>query len=656
MKYYLSFILFIVVSFWTDSLCQTSNDSTETDLEELLSKEVIQNKYVESAAKYKQLSYESPYSLDIITSEEIERYGYTTFSDIMLSLGGMYLSNDLNYEYIGISGLGVPTDYNSRIQILIDGHQLSDNVYNSNLLNELLFDLKNIERVEVIKGPGSVLYGGNAMLGIINIVPKKSKEPASLVVKGETGSFNLRNAAGIFSYNDGDNFNLNLSLNYWQNNGRDFYFSQYDNQETNNGIVENLDGEKKYGFYSSMKYKELEVSGMLSYRRKDVPNMPYGVDFGTNSPTIDIFSFAEAKLEHNISYNQILTTRVYYDQYYFKGSYIYSGISNWDSDNSKSAGADIGYLWDVFTNNRITAGLELVRVFTADYIYRDKNSIYSKFDFAFNKYAFYLQNEYNFNKYLTCFLALRYDNYQRTGDKLTPRITFIISPDNYNTIRLLWGTSFRMPTLYEKYNNDFSSGYKMNLDLQPEEISTFEINWNNRTLNNIIINAGVFFNRISDFITTAESPEDGLTFYTNSGRINVAGIKLEANLALDEKSGGYLRYAWQKGKDNNNQDLINSPDNLLKAGFYRNIYNINASFEYIFETSRLTYQNIKTKIINYAALSLNNSSIINGFGLSLRINNLFNNTIQYPGGKEHIEALFTMPGRSYVFSVSYELF
>jgi iron complex outermembrane receptor protein len=655
MKYSLTIILFTLL-LPTKIFCQEDNDSTKTGLEELLNKQVTQNEYVESASKYNQLFYESPYSLDVITNKDIEQYGYTTFSDIISSLGGMYLSNDLNYEYIGISGLGVPTDYNSRIQVLIDGHQLSDQVYNSNLLNELSFDVRNIDRIEVIKGPGSVLYGGNAMLGIINIIPKKGKNAPAATIKGGTGSYNLRQISGAFNYKNKNNLNLHLSLNYSQNNGRDFYFSNYDKRETNNGIVQNLDGEKKYGFYTSIKYKSLEITGMSSFRRKDVPNIPYSVDFGSNSPTTDVFSFAEIKSKNNISYDKTLTTRVFYDQYYFKGSYIYSGLSYWDTDDSKSAGAEVNFLWDILPNNRITAGIEYTKVFTANYLYRDVSSISSKFDFSFNKYASYIQDEFNINKYLTFYFALRYDDYGKTGDKLTPRVTFIISPDNYNTIRVLWGTSFRMPTLYEKYNEDYSSGYRMNPNLKPEDISTFEINWNNRILEHLTFNTGAFYNRINNFIDLTKSPDDSLSFFSNSERINIAGIKFEANLAFDENTNAYLRYAWQKGKNRNGSELVNSPDNLLKAGIFKEIYKTNASIEYVFETSRLTYKNSRTRAINYAALSISNSNIIYGFRLALRINNLFNKTIQYPGGQEHLETLFTMPGRNYIFSASYELF
>jgi outer membrane cobalamin receptor len=493
------------------------------------------------------------------------------------------------------------------------------------------------------------------MFGVINIIPKKGPNLTPLRLSGGYGSFNTKFASGAISLNSSNAFNASINLYYSKTDGRDFYFSEYDSPDNKNGHVDNLDGERKYGFYSSIRHKNLEISGMSSFRGKDVPSAPYEVDFGTNSPTTDIFNFAEAKYSYNISYDELLTARLYYDQYYFHGSYIYNGSSEWDKDNSKSLGSEIQYLWDISTNNRIIAGAEFKKIFTADYTSWDATHILSNFNFSFNKYALYFQDEYHFNKYFGCYLALRYDDYVKTGNKITPRITLVSSPDAYNTIKILWGTSFRMPTLFEKYYEAIESGYKMNPGLKTEDISTFEITWNNRYLNWIIYNSGLFYSHINNFINTSVSSEDNMTYYSNNGSINISGIKLDASITINATTGGYLRYAWQNSKDSEGNEVVNSPENLLKAGFYHSISYINASLEYIYEDSRLTYSNVRTKSFHLASLSLNNNKPYMGFTFSLKLNNLFNAAIQSPGGREHLQSYFIMPGRNYTFIINYEL-
>src|SRR5207248_652840 len=90
--------------------------STGRDYEHLLSS---------TAAKYDQELANTPASVTVITSEEIERYGWTTLDQALQSVPGFYLTNDRNYTYLGVRGIGRPTDYNSRILLLLDGHMVN---------------------------------------------------------------------------------------------------------------------------------------------------------------------------------------------------------------------------------------------------------------------------------------------------------------------------------------------------------------------------------------------------------------------------------------------------------------------------------------------------------------------------------------------------
>jgi len=153
-------------------------------LEELLNIEIC------TAAKCEQRIMEAPSSVTIITSEDIERYGYQTLEDVLKSIGGFYVSNDRNYGYVGVRGFSRPTDYNNRILLLLNGHTLNDRVYGSAFIDATVgIDLSHIERIEIVRGPGSALYGTSAMFAVMNIITKPGADVDGLKLSIETGSY-----------------------------------------------------------------------------------------------------------------------------------------------------------------------------------------------------------------------------------------------------------------------------------------------------------------------------------------------------------------------------------------------------------------------------------------------------------------------------------
>ena len=146
----------------------------ETDLQ-FFSLDSLLNVKISAAAKYEQTISEAPASVTIITSEDIERYGYRTFDELLASVRGFYTRNDRTYTRIGVRGFSRPSDYNNRILLLINGLTINESLYGAVFLgSELGMNLDIIDRVEIVRGPGSALYGTGAMLAVINIITKKN--------------------------------------------------------------------------------------------------------------------------------------------------------------------------------------------------------------------------------------------------------------------------------------------------------------------------------------------------------------------------------------------------------------------------------------------------------------------------------------------------
>src|SRR5882672_8310842 len=108
---------------------------------------------VYGASKYEQNISQAPSSVSIVTSDEIKKQGHRTLAEVLRSVRGLFITDDRAYSYLGIRGFGRPSDYNSRVLLLVDGHRMNDNIFDSVLLGtEGVIDIELIERVEIIRG------------------------------------------------------------------------------------------------------------------------------------------------------------------------------------------------------------------------------------------------------------------------------------------------------------------------------------------------------------------------------------------------------------------------------------------------------------------------------------------------------------------------
>ena len=133
------------------------------------------NIQVYSASKSVQSVSDAPASVTVVTADEIQKYGYRTLADILRDVRGFYVTYDRDYSYVGVRGFGRLGDWNSHILLLVDGHRINDNVLGQAMIGtEFPVDVDLIERVEIVRGPSSSLYGAEAFLAVINVITRKA--------------------------------------------------------------------------------------------------------------------------------------------------------------------------------------------------------------------------------------------------------------------------------------------------------------------------------------------------------------------------------------------------------------------------------------------------------------------------------------------------
>ena len=163
-----------------------SGDFAEMDLEALLATPVV-----EAASRRQQSIYDAPASVTLVTAEEIQASGATNLAEIMRLVPGMHvLQGGANFFSVGLRG--VTGLLNNRVLMLVDGRNISDRLNGYNPWGALSVGAADIARIEIIRGPGSTLYGADALSGVINIITKKPQEWQGL--SGQTwGSLGMLN-------------------------------------------------------------------------------------------------------------------------------------------------------------------------------------------------------------------------------------------------------------------------------------------------------------------------------------------------------------------------------------------------------------------------------------------------------------------------------
>ncbi len=232
--------------------------------------------------------------MSIVTAEDIQRNGYRTLKDILNSVRGFYVSYDRVYSFTGTRGINRPGDFGGRMLITVDGHRMNDPIYDSALSGtEGFMDADMIDRVEIIRGPGSSLYGNNAVLGVVNIITRRGRSVNWGEIFTSTSSFGTY--IGRFTvghvFTNSLEFIVSGTLRDSAGHHR-LGFSEWSN--INNGIAEDLDHDHGNHFFSSLRYGPLTLSGGYSDRRKEVPSAAVGVVFN-EQPAIyhDERAFAE---------------------------------------------------------------------------------------------------------------------------------------------------------------------------------------------------------------------------------------------------------------------------------------------------------------------------------------------------------------------------
>jgi iron complex outermembrane receptor protein len=636
------------------------------DREELmdLSLEELLTIPVQGASRYAQDTREAPSAVTVVTAAEIRRYGWRTVGEILDSIRGVSMTRDRLYGYAGVRGFPVVGDYNTRVPVLIDGAPVYDGIYNQAFFEEAaLLDVDWIERLEWIPGPGSSLYGGNALFGIVNII---TRDGASLpgtragLRAGERGS---RGGLASFGHRDKGQ-DLFLAASAQRLHGEPPYIREFDTPEQNNGRAE-FDTDENQRVFAKYRSGGWLIEGAFADRQRQPPTAPFDSLFNDPRARIrDRTAMASAGYESAIADEWTLLGRLSY------GSYDYTADLPFAADPGSVMNRDAGYSnWWVaewraldtrIAGHKFVYGIEYRDDFRADQRNRllgtDTVLLDERHDFR--RYGVYAQDEFRIRDDLIFNGGLRYDNHSEADDALSPRAALIYLPSPGHTTKLIGGTAYRTPNPYERFYSIAADGDAVGVEnaLPDEEIRSLELNHEWRVTPRTRFLGGLFQNDVRHHVRQTTDPLTGASSARSFSGIRAHGAEFEFEHQFGNDARLHASYTWQDAEDKDSGDTpMNSPKHLLKLRASQPLpwRDSELAFELNYVSERL--DRTGDSVPSYAVANLIYTvRPVRGLDLRLGVYNLFDEDYADPvNGSDYTQLVIPRDGRGVLATLIY---
>lgn len=526
---------------------------------------------------------DAPSVVSIITAEDIRRMGARDLRDALRHVPGFELSvRTFAYPEFGLRG--VITENTEKILVLLDGLPVNEHLEGSGTIVFGDFPLDNIERIEIIRGPGSALYGTNAFVGVISLISKPSSAALELSLRG--GSFNTYEGS-LRSHSNWGELRLTSYLNFLTTDGDRQRIEQDAVQVrdappwfaglnraislagTDRGFTDNH--RRKLTAQFHLDYNDLAVRALFVDARKgEYIGALYTVnEHSQGHPTmyqLDAaypFQVNEAwKLEPRVFGRRYVADNLhntfppgYREPDGQGGTTVYTrGVYDLNGATQRDVGAEFKSTWVPSDRHTIVAGLSYETQSLYDLVNRRNfpdSGPERQFDLPEiirgeperRLHTAYVQDQWQALDRVTVTAGLRMDNYSDAGRSITPRFAMVYRPTDALSLKALYGEAFRAPTFVESYLYAFNGFVHGDENNKPETIKTSELVAIYRFGERALWQVNLYRNQIDNLLRLLPAADGTIAYQNVSAETTVNGIESELRIDFNRQWSGFANYS-----------------------------------------------------------------------------------------------------------------
>lgn len=603
---------------------------------------------VVTASRVPTQKVDTPADISVITKEEIADQNYASASDALRAIPGVnVLGSGAKGSSMGQDKILLNGD--ERVLVLVDGRRM--NLGSSgNSSADWLPPVNAIERIEVLKGGGSALYGTDAVGGVINVIMKKGSDIGNHVtVKAAGGSWNAEQYAISASGSTDSGLGLIVSATkerrgeykFKNANGKSQLLKNSGYDDT--GVIVKLDQKVGEDNRIGVNFEHINAEG----------GSPFGYSgFGNTDSHKRISNNVALRYDWNESSDERGYVQVYKN---YQHAHFRSPVASRQSNFTDSTiGLEAQQNFKFSDTDELTVGLEYYKT-TVDNtaLYNGERDINNKAIFAENRWEFAPSWQLN--------TGLRYDHHSKYGSEVTPKVALNKKFDENSNVYLSWGRVFNAPTTDDLFWHQVDSSQWGTFytygdpNLKPEKGYVWTFGGNTKLNEKTSLSANVFYSKITDAIDWDYTSVPNYTLAVNVNKEKRRGLELSLNHDFDDNLSAYASYTYVQVKQDKGKgftkDLTTKP-NIYRAGLkYKN-----ADWLFTLNANAVTGQSEKNFVdSSYFTLDLgaqykindNAKLFINGYNLTNA------RYAEFGGLYKNGEAKYPMAGRSFIIGAEY---
>ena len=535
---------------------------------------------VEAASLHTQTLDEAPASVTVIGHAEIRAHGYRTLGEALASVRGFFMTNDHMYEYAGVRGFSLPGDFNTRFLVMINGHAMTENIYSSNSFfgQDFGLDMDLVERIEIVRGPSSALYGSNGIFATINIVTVAPVDFARGYGSIEAGSFGEKKALAAGSFYFGKGANLLLSASVVNNTGQSYSFPDMAAPAFGPGNATGMDGERAYHTFANLTWHNWSITAYFNARAKNPP-VAWAYDANTflsrGNHVMDSRNFVNAAYTRTLK-GGTLRWQLSYDNYRYQDRFDtvpdpYSASAPLTDHRSYADGdwlsSRLTYQFSAGVLGSLTAGLDAsldLRNLQYDRENWPQPLELLRINRPDRNAAIFLQEEKRLSARWKLDLGVRLDQSRYYSRFISPRVALAYQASPRTVYKLIYGRPYRNPNAYEQFYFD-NVTFLQAAQLKPESANTFDATVEHHFGHNLSGSVNLYDYELHNLIQAIYFDDEGASQFQNTAAAKSQGAEFEIGGKPKPWLEASVNFSWQRASLSNAAGFLgNSPARIAK--------------------------------------------------------------------------------------------